>query len=269
MRGGREGQRGLKCLKLYLFTTQRNSTVSFPAYHLYICTREMLFFNYHRKCFTSYMSSPSKRGTLMPSQWIQNCHQRFLKMGVLFTKLMALFGDKEHKVLIVGLDNAGKTTILYQFLTKEAVFTTPTIGSNVEEINVNKTRFLVWDIGGQETFRASWNTYYCNTEIVILVVDSTDRERLSLTKEELHRMLAHEFMYYVGYVHIQELQNASVLILANKQDMRNSMSAAEISHSLTLSSLTAHTWHIQACCALTGEGLPASLDWMRSQVLAN
>ncbi|XP_076853236.1 putative ADP-ribosylation factor-like protein 5C [Brachyhypopomus gauderio] len=179
-------------------------------------------------------------------------------MGALFTKLMELFGNKEHKVIIVGLDNAGKTTILYQFLTKEAVFTTPTIGSNVEEINVNKTQFLVWDIGGQESFRTTWNTYYCNTEIVILVVDSTDRERLTLTKKELHGMLAHE-----------ELQNASVLILANKQDMKNSMTAAEISHSLTLSSLTGHTWHIQACCALTGEGLPASLDWMRSRVVAN
>uniref|UniRef100_A0A8B9LLI1 ADP-ribosylation factor-like 5C n=1 Tax=Astyanax mexicanus TaxID=7994 RepID=A0A8B9LLI1_ASTMX len=68
---------------------------------------------------------------------------------------------------------------------------------NVEEINVKKTRFLVWDIGGQETLRASWNTYYCNTEIVILVVDSTDRERLTLTKDELHRMLAHEVSSYV------------------------------------------------------------------------
>ncbi|KAK2916168.1 hypothetical protein QQF64_024628 [Cirrhinus molitorella] len=179
-------------------------------------------------------------------------------MGLLFAKLMTVFGDREHKVIIVGLDNAGKTTILYQFLTKEAVQTSPTIGSNVEEIAVKKTRFLVWDIGGQESLRATWNSYYCNTEIIILVVDSTDRERLTVTKEELHRMLAHE-----------DLQNASVLVLANKQDMKNSMSAAEISQSLTLSSLNARSWHVQACCALTGEGLPASLDWMRSRVVAN
>uniref|UniRef100_A0A671PZG9 ADP-ribosylation factor-like protein 14 n=1 Tax=Sinocyclocheilus anshuiensis TaxID=1608454 RepID=A0A671PZG9_9TELE len=164
-------------------------------------------------------------------------------MGLLFAKLMTVFGDREHKVIIVGLDNAGKTTILYQFLTKEAVQTSPTIGSNVEEIAVKKTRFLVWDIGGQESLRATWNSYYCNTEIVILVVDSTDRERLTVTKKELHRMLAHE-----------DLQDASVLVLANKQDMKNSMSAAEISQSLTLSSLNAHSWHVQACCALTGEG---------------
>ncbi|XP_026218253.1 putative ADP-ribosylation factor-like protein 5C [Anabas testudineus] len=179
-------------------------------------------------------------------------------MGFLLTKMMAVFCDKEHKVIIVGLDNAGKTTILYQFLTKEAVHTSPTIGSNVEEIKVRNSNFLVWDIGGQDSLRASWHSYYCNTEFVILVVDSTDRERLTLTKEELHRMLAHE-----------ELQKAALLIMANKQDMKGSMTAAEISQCLTLDSITTHTWHVQACCALTGEGLPASLDWMRSQVVVN
>ncbi|XP_070704271.1 putative ADP-ribosylation factor-like protein 5C [Pempheris klunzingeri] len=179
-------------------------------------------------------------------------------MGFLLTKMMAVFGDREHKVIIVGLDNAGKTTILYQFLTKEAVHTSPTIGSNVEEITVRRTHFLVWDIGGQESLRASWYSYYGNTEIVILVVDSTDRERLTATREELHRMLSHE-----------DLQKAAVLILANKQDVKGSMTAAEICQSLTLDSITTQPWHIQACCALTGEGLPASLDWMKSQVVTN
>uniref|UniRef100_A0AAQ5Z1A1 ADP-ribosylation factor-like 5C n=1 Tax=Amphiprion ocellaris TaxID=80972 RepID=A0AAQ5Z1A1_AMPOC len=174
---------------------------------------------------------------------------------LLFCKLLSV---TKHKVIVVGLDNAGKTTILYQFLTKEAVHTSPTIGSNVEEITVRNTHFLVWDIGGQESLRASWYSYFCNTEIVILVVDSTDRERLTVTKDELHQMLAHE-----------ELQNAAVLIMANKQDVKGSMTAAEISQCLTLDTITTHSWHVQACCALTGEGLPASLDWMRSRVVAN
>ncbi|XP_028311254.1 putative ADP-ribosylation factor-like protein 5C [Gouania willdenowi] len=179
-------------------------------------------------------------------------------MGLLLAKMMAVFGDREHKVVIIGLDNAGKTTILYQFLTKEAVHTFPTIGSNVENIAVRNTHFLVWDIGGQDSLRASWNSYFSNTEIVILVVDSTDRERLTISKEELHRILAHE-----------DLQKAGVLILANKQDVKGSLTVSEISQCLTLDSITTHSWHVQACCALTGEGLPASLDWMRSQVVAN
>ncbi|KAL4635262.1 ADP-ribosylation factor-like protein 5B isoform X1 [Arapaima gigas] len=176
-------------------------------------------------------------------------------MGLIFAKLWSFFCNQEHKVIIVGLDNAGKTTILYQFLMNEVVHTSPTIGSNVEEIVVKNTHFLMWDIGGQESLRSSWNTYYSNTEFVILVVDSTDRERLAISKEELHRMLAHE-----------DLRKAAVLVFANKQDMKDCMSAAEISRSLTLSSIKDHPWHIQSCCALTGEGLCQGLEWMTSRV---
>uniref|UniRef100_A0A8D0CDD5 ARF like GTPase 5B n=1 Tax=Salvator merianae TaxID=96440 RepID=A0A8D0CDD5_SALMN len=164
-------------------------------------------------------------------------------MGLIFAKLWSFFCNQEHKVIIVGLDNAGKTTILYQFLMNEVVHTSPTIGSNVEEIVVKNTHFLMWDIGGQESLRSSWNTYYSNTEFIIFVVDSIDRERLSITKEELYRMLAHE-----------DLRKAAVLIFANKQDMKGCMTAAEISKYLTLSSIKDHPWHIQSCCALTGEG---------------
>uniref|UniRef100_A0A452HJQ5 Uncharacterized protein n=1 Tax=Gopherus agassizii TaxID=38772 RepID=A0A452HJQ5_9SAUR len=120
--------------------------------------------------------------------------QPSLAMGLIFAKLWSFFCDQEHKVIIVGLDNAGKTTILYQFLMNEVVHTSPTIGSNVEEIVVKNTHFLMWDIGGQESLRSSWNTYYSNTEFIILVVDSIDRERLSITKEELYKMLAHEIV---------------------------------------------------------------------------
>ncbi|XP_028930421.1 putative ADP-ribosylation factor-like protein 5C isoform X2 [Ornithorhynchus anatinus] len=165
-------------------------------------------------------------------------------MGQLVAKLMSIFGNQEHKVIIVGLDNAGKTTILYQFLMNEVVHTSPTIGSNVEEIILQKTHFLMWDIGGQETLRSTWNTYYSNTEFVILVIDSTDRERLMVTREELYRMLAHE-------------------------DVKDSMTTSEISKTLTLSAIKDHPWHIQGCCALTGEGLPAGLEWMKSHATAN
>ncbi|KAG7331127.1 hypothetical protein KOW79_005096 [Hemibagrus wyckioides] len=176
-------------------------------------------------------------------------------MGIIFTKLWRLFNHQEHKVIIVGLDNAGKTTILYQFSMNEVVHTSPTIGSNVEEIVVNNTHFLMWDIGGQESLRSSWNTYYTNTEFVIVVVDSTDRERISVTREELYRMLAHE-----------DLKKAGLLVFANKQDVKGCMTVAEISQSLQLTSVKDHQWHIQACCALTGEGLCQGLEWMMSRL---
>ncbi|XP_023232475.1 ADP-ribosylation factor-like protein 5B [Centruroides sculpturatus] len=102
----------------------------------------------------------------------------------------------EHKIVIVGLDNAGKTTILYQFLMNEVVHTSPTIGSNVEEVVWKNVHFIMWDLGGQETLRATWNTYYSNAEFLIVVIDSMDRERLLLTKEELWKMLAHEVICF-------------------------------------------------------------------------
>lgn len=175
-------------------------------------------------------------------------------MGMLFAKLMNFFSNSEHKVIIVGLDNAGKTTIMYHFLLKEAVHTSPTIGSNVEEIVCKKSKFVMWDIGGQESLRSSWSTYYSNCDFVVLVIDSTDRERLHISKDELYSMLQHE-----------DLKKSRLVVFANKQDIRGCMSAAEISQSLNLTSVKDRTWHIQACCALTGEGLKQGLEWMITQ----
>jgi len=177
-------------------------------------------------------------------------------MGVLFSKLWhKLFHFDEFKAIIVGLNNAGKTTTLYKLLLDEVVVTTPTIGGNVEEVVYKNVRFLMWDIGGQESLRASWHTYYINTHAVIMVVDSTDRERMAITKQELHKMLTHE-----------HLKNAVVLVVANKQDLKGAMTEAEVSDALGLSSIKDHQYHIQACCALTGEGLYKGMDWLTDKV---
>ncbi|XP_032187320.1 ADP-ribosylation factor-like protein 5A [Mustela erminea] len=172
-------------------------------------------------------------------------------MGILFTRIWRLFNHQEHKIIIVGLDNAGKNTILYQVSMNEVVHTSPTIGSNVEEIVINNTCFLMWDTGGQESLW-SWNTYYTNTEFVIVAVDSTDREKISVTGEELYKMLAHE-----------DVQKAGLLIFANKQDVKECMTIAEISQFLKLKKKD-QQWHIQACCALPGKGLCQGLEWIVS-----
>lgn len=92
-------------------------------------------------------------------------------MGFLFSKLWSYFGNEEHKIIIVGLDNAGKTTILYQFLMNEVVHTSPTIGSNVEEVVWKNIHFLMWDIGGQETLRSTWSTYYTHAQVIRFLFD--------------------------------------------------------------------------------------------------
>ncbi|PNJ66528.1 ARL5C isoform 1 [Pongo abelii] len=154
-------------------------------------------------------------------------------MGQLIPKLMSISGNQEHKVIIVGLDNEGKTTILYGFLSDEVVHTCPIIGSNMEEIILLKTHFLMWDIVRQEALSFIWNTYYFNTEFIILVIDSMDRDWLLTAREELYKMLAHE-----------ALRDSSVVIFANKQDVKDSMRMVEISHFLTLSTIKDHSWHI-------------------------
>ncbi|GAV00330.1 hypothetical protein RvY_11197 [Ramazzottius varieornatus] len=176
-------------------------------------------------------------------------------MGILLAKLWSLWGDEEHKVLILGLDNAGKTTILYQFTMKEVVHTTPTIGSNVEEVKWKNLRFVMWDLAGQDSLRPSWTSYYSSTEFLILVVDCMDRQRIGLVKEELYRMLPHE-----------DLKKASVLVFANKQDLKGAMTSAELSDALNLTSIKTHRWQIQACCALSGEGLYQGLEWMSNHI---
>ncbi|XP_008786057.1 ADP-ribosylation factor-like protein 5 [Phoenix dactylifera] len=177
-------------------------------------------------------------------------------MGAFISRFwFTLFPAKEYKIVVVGLDNAGKTTTLYKLHLGEVVTTNPTVGSNVEELVYKNIRFEVWDLGGQERLRASWATYYRGTHAVIVVIDSTDRARISIMKDELFRLLQHG-----------DLEHSVVLVFANKQDLKDAMSPAEITDALTLHSIKNHDWHIQACCALKGEGLYDGLGWIAQRV---
>lgn len=113
-------------------------------------------------------------------------------MGILFSRIFqSLFGSKEVRILILGLDNAGKTTILYRLQndSEENIQTIPTIGFNVEVLQYKNIKFQVWDLGGQTSIRPYWRCYYPNTDAIIFVVDSCDSERLGVAKQELLAML--------------------------------------------------------------------------------
>ncbi|TVU25073.1 hypothetical protein EJB05_27552 [Eragrostis curvula] len=178
------------------------------------------------------------------------------RMGAWMSRVWFLmFPAREYKLVVVGLDNAGKTTTLYKLHLGEAVTAAPTIGSNVEEVVFKNLRFEVWDLGGQESLRTSWATYYRGTHAVIVVIDSTDRARINIIKDELFRLLQHG-----------DLESAVVLVFANKQDLKDAMSPAEITDALSLHSIKNHDWHIQASCAITGEGLYDGLGWIAQKV---
>ncbi|KRY50479.1 ADP-ribosylation factor 1-like 2 [Trichinella britovi] len=186
-------------------------------------------------------------------------------MGNLFASLFkGLFGKKEVRILMVGLDAAGKTTILYKLKLGEIVTTIPTIGFNVETVEYKNISFTVWDVGGQDKIRPLWRHYFQNTQGLIFVVDSNDRERVGEARDELIRMLAED-----------ELRDAVLLVFANKQgfqqfdlgvDLPNAMNAAEVTDKLGLHTLRNRSWYIQATCATSGDGLYEGLDWLSSQL---
>jgi len=177
-------------------------------------------------------------------------------MGIIFAKIwQKLFKYNQFKICLVGLNNAGKTTTLFKLHLGEVVETQPTIGSNVEEVKHGNIHFQVWDLGGQDSLRSAWSTYYVNTNAVIMVVDSTDQKRMPLVKHELFKLLAHD-----------DLKDAVILVFANKQDAKDKLTPAEIAQHLELHTIKNHAWHIQASCALTGEGLYEGLDWITQHV---
>ncbi|KAK4328842.1 hypothetical protein Pmani_000783 [Petrolisthes manimaculis] len=177
-------------------------------------------------------------------------------MGLtLSTVFSRLFGKKQMRILMVGLDAAGKTTILYKLKLGEIVTTIPTIGFNVETVEYKNISFTVWDVGGQDKIRPLWRHYFQNTQGLIFVVDSNDKERISEAADELSKMLQED-----------ELREAVLLVFANKQDLPNAMTAAELTERLSLNQLRNRRWYIQATCAVQGQGLYEGLDWLSNEL---
>merc|ERR1711937_1048284 len=155
-----------------------------------------------------------------------------------------MVGKHEMRILMVGLDAAGKTTILYKLKLGEVVTTIPTIGFNVETVEYKNVNFTVWDIGGQDKIRKLWRYYYQNTQGLIFVVDSNDRDRIEDAREEFMKILQED-----------EMRDAVLLVFANKQDLPDSMSANEVSEKLRLHNMRGRQWFIQSACATAGNGL--------------
>ena len=146
-------------------------------------------------------------------------------MGLLFSRAMdALSANKERRILMLGLDAAGKTTVLYKLKVNEAVQTIPTIGFNVENLRYKNLDLTVWDVGGQDKIRTLWRHYFEGTDALIFVVDSCDIVRVATAREELRRVCADA-----------ELGDCPVLVLANKSDLKGSMPSSNLIEKLALS----------------------------------
>merc|ERR1711879_1007641 len=173
-------------------------------------------------------------------------------MGLAFTKLWGrLVGTQEMRILMVGLDAAGKTTILYKLKLGEVITTIPTIGFNVETVEFKQISLTAWDVGGRDKIRPLWRHYYQGTQAIIFVVDCNDRDRIEDSCEELTKFLNED-----------EMKDAALLVFANKQDLPHPMTTAEVTDALGLHNIRNRQWFIQASCATTGDGLYEGLDWL-------
>jgi len=178
-------------------------------------------------------------------------------MGQTFSSLFGRLWNtnKEHRILILGLDGAGKTTILYRLHLGEVISTVPTIGFNVETLKYRNLQFNVWDLGGQTTIRPYWRCYYDGTQAVVFVVDSTDKDRMEVCAAELKEMLSED-----------ELSRSALLVFANKQDQPGALAVDEITSTLRLGDLKDRSWTIVPCSAIRGDGLEQGMDWLVEKI---
>ena len=175
-------------------------------------------------------------------------------------------------MLVVGLDNAGKTTVVKKMNGEDVSKIAPTFGFNISSLHLKSFRLNVWDVGGQKTLRTFWRNYFEKTDALVWVVDSADVARLLDCKEELEKVL-----------HEEKLAGATLLVLANKQDMKGAMTGLDIAMALelisvedresvspdleTISGITKkRRWRVQKCSALTGEGIFEGFSFITDDV---
>lgn len=159
--------------------------------------------------------------------------------------------NQEVRILLLGLDNGGKTTLLKQLASEDINHITPTRGFNIKTVQSQGFRLNVWDIGGQRKIRSYWRNYFDNTDVLIYVIDSADRKRFEETGQELAELLDEEKLYGVP-----------MLFFANKRDLMIAAEAAEIAEGLKLHTIRDRVWQIQSCSALTGEGVQEGINWV-------
>jgi len=187
-------------------------------------------------------------------------------MGIQTSRTMGLLSllrglkksETEVRILMLGLDNSGKTSILKRLSDEDISTIMPTQGFNIKSLLHEGFKLNVWDIGGQKTIRPYWKNYFENTDALIYVVDSSDRRRLEEASDELQALLEED-----------KLGGIPVLIFANKQDLISATPADEIVESMDLMDVKDRTWQIQACSAKNGTGLEEGMKWAVGKINEN
>ncbi|XP_054787320.1 uncharacterized protein LOC129298749 [Prosopis cineraria] len=169
-----------------------------------------------------------------------------------------MFSKTEFHVLILGIDKAGKTTLLEKLKSSYSNLEglppdriVPTVGLNIGRIEVSNTKLVFWDLGGQPGLRSIWEKYYEEAHAVIFVIDAACPSRFEDAKSALEKVLRHE-----------DLQGAPLLILANKQDLPEAVSAEELGRYLDLKKLGERVYMFEAVSGYDGKGIKGSVEWL-------
>lgn len=166
------------------------------------------------------------------------------------------------QLTMIGLDQSGKTTLLYRLKYDQCTNATPTIGFNCEKVKwevglAKGTTFTIWDVGGADKTRPLWRAYIRSSEGIIFVVDAVDHERIEEAKLELTKLMR-----------CSDNPRLPILVIANKQDMPGSLDCETVGKQLGLHELPpSQLWSLLGVCALTGEGLSDAIDAMYELVL--
>jgi len=165
---------------------------------------------------------------------------------------------KELRILMLGLDSAGKTTILYKLKSLVELQTLPTVGFNVESVKYKGVMLNIWDVGGQDKIRALWRHYYTGTQGLIFVLDCADEDRFHEARKEFQKI-----------VNNTDMKGSPILVFANKQDQKHAVKATHVPNILGLDKLTNHAWFVQPSSAHKGVGLDSGLNWLIEQANRN
>ena len=159
------------------------------------------------------------------------------------------------KLLFIGLDNAGKTTVVQCLLGGNPYSVAPTRGFTTTEIKFDKSKYDIIDLGGQLSVRVRWSDYFDGVSGIIWVIDSSDKRRMYENGRELASLLQED-----------RIIGVPILFLANKQDLATAAPASEITVDLELHSIRNHDWRIQGCSAIGNQGIKEGIDWLLDSI---
>ncbi|KAF8728888.1 hypothetical protein HU200_018183 [Digitaria exilis] len=173
-----------------------------------------------------------------------------------------VFTKDEFRVLILGVDKAGKTTLLEKlksiYLKGEGLppdRVVPTVGLNIGRIEDANAKLVFWDLGGQVGLRTIWEKYYEEAHAIIYVIDAATASSFEDAKSALEKVIRHE-----------HLRGAPLLIVANKQDLPGVINDEELAKFLHLKELDERPYMFQAVSAYDGRGIKSAIDWLMEQM---